>query len=174
MFSAIKVGGKKLYELARKGKTVEREARSVWVKQIRRLSDVEYTDGCACFSFSAVVSKGTYIRTLCVEIGNRMGYPAHMSALNRTKSGNFRIEDAYTLSDIESGAYRLLGMKEALKHFPILDADAALSQKILHGIALSADEVRSTEPVVVFASSDRVLGIYIYREGLYRSERVWN
>lgn len=174
MFSAIKVNGKKLYELARSGKTVEREARTVSVKQVRRLGEVEYADGCARFSFSAVVSKGTYIRTLCVEIGNRLGYPAHMSALNRTKSGRFRIEDAYTLADIESGAYQLLDMKEALQHFPMITVDAALSRKIQNGVALTTAEVGSMAPTVVFVSAGQVIAIYIYKEGFYRAERVWN
>lgn len=96
MYSALKVNGKRLYELARAGKEVERQPRYVHIAQIRILAidlpDVRFTVEC---------SKGTYIRTLCADIGERLGCGAAMAELKRTRVGNFRIEDAVRLSDVE-------------------------------------------------------------------------
>ena len=97
MYSALKVNGKRLYELARQGKEVERHPRHVDIPYIR-IMDIEspyarFVVGC---------SKGTYIRTLCADIGERLGCGAAMESLKRTRVGNFRIEDALTLSEIEA------------------------------------------------------------------------
>lgn len=104
MYSALKVNGKKLYELAREGKEIERQPRHVDIPSIRileiSLPDVRFVVNC---------SKGTYIRSLCADIGDRLGCGAAMASLIRTRVGNFRIEDAITLSKVEelmaSGAY---------------------------------------------------------------------
>ena len=92
MYSALKVGGQKLCDLARAGKVVEREARPITVREIeaQRLSDDEYALRVAC-------SKGTYIRTLCADIGEKLGCGAAMASLRRTASGAFTIEEAVTL-----------------------------------------------------------------------------
>ena len=92
MYSALKVGGQKLCDLARAGKVVEREARPITVHAIeaRRLSDDLYALDVAC-------SKGTYIRTLCADIGEKLGCGAAMASLRRVESGSFRIADAVTL-----------------------------------------------------------------------------
>ncbi len=96
MYSALKVNGKKLYELAREGREVERQPRHVDIAFIRildiNLPEVRFLVGC---------SKGTYIRTLCADIGSRLGCGAAMAALKRTRVGNFRIEDAIRLSTVE-------------------------------------------------------------------------
>ncbi|MCQ2424040.1 MAG: tRNA pseudouridine(55) synthase TruB [Clostridia bacterium] len=92
MYSALKVGGQKLCDLARAGKVVEREARPITVREIkaRRLADDLYELDVAC-------SKGTYIRTLCADIGKKLGCGAAMASLRRTASGTFSISDAVTL-----------------------------------------------------------------------------
>ena len=98
MYSAIKIDGKKLYELAREGKEVERASRKVRIDNIEILEiDLENKR----FTMKVDCSKGTYIRTLCDDIGRRLGCFAHMSALERTKSGRFDISKAYTLEEIE-------------------------------------------------------------------------
>lgn len=104
MYSALKVNGKKLYELAREGKEVERQPRHVDIPFIRildiSLPEVRFVVGC---------SKGTYIRTLCADIGEALGCGAAMVTLKRTRVGSFRIEDSISLSRVEelmqSGAY---------------------------------------------------------------------
>lgn len=96
MYSALKVNGKKLYELARAGKTVERKARRV---QILSLEIVSVALPQAVIRVTC--SKGTYIRTLCQDIGERLGCGGAMRSLKRTRVGRFVIEEAYTLSDLQ-------------------------------------------------------------------------
>ncbi len=96
MYSALKVNGKKLYELAREGREIERQPRHVDITFIRitgmDLPEVRFEVGC---------SKGTYIRTLCADIGDKLGCGAVMAELKRTRVGNFRIEDSIRLSKVE-------------------------------------------------------------------------
>ncbi len=98
MYSAIKIEGKKLYELARNGVEIERQPRKVRIDNIEVL-DINLPE--KKVSIKVDCSKGTYIRTLCDDIGRELGCFAHMSALVRTRSGRFDIKDAYTLSQIE-------------------------------------------------------------------------
>ncbi len=97
MYSALKVGGKKLLDLARKGIEVEREARAVRVDSIMTIE----TDEPSEFKLLAKVSKGTYIRTLCADIGNSLGCGAVMATLTRLSCGPFGLEDCLTLSELE-------------------------------------------------------------------------
>jgi tRNA pseudouridine55 synthase len=107
MYSSVRFQGRKLYEIAREGLVVEREKRTIEVKTLERTSDLVYEDGCCKFKFKTSVSKGTYIRTLCVEIGNRLGYPALMNNLNRTKSGSFHLENCVSIDDVLNNNYHL-------------------------------------------------------------------
>ena len=97
MYSALKVGGKKLYDLARSGETVEREARPITIYSLvaERISDSEYYLDVHC-------SKGTYIRTLCKDIGEALGVGGVMSALCRTEASGFSLSDAITLEELEA------------------------------------------------------------------------
>lgn len=96
MYSALKVNGKKLYELAREGKEVERKARPITIYNIEILEEAhpEYTIKVAC-------SKGTYIRTLCHDIGQALGCGGVMVSLKRTRAGEFTIEMAHTLEELQ-------------------------------------------------------------------------
>lgn len=97
MYSALKVDGKKLYELARAGKEVERKPRRVQVKEIEIIK-IELP----LVQMRVVCSKGTYIRTLCHDIGSRLGCGGAMESLVRSRVGIFGIEEALTLSELES------------------------------------------------------------------------
>ena len=96
MYSALKVGGEKLVDLARRGITVEREARPITVYAL----DID-GDG-ADYRMRVSCSKGTYIRTLCADIGKTLGCGGVMSSLTRTRAGKFSLSDAHTLDEIES------------------------------------------------------------------------
>lgn len=96
MYSAIKIGGKKLYELAREGKTVERKLRDITIYNMEILKNYDNKT----ILFDVDCSKGTYVRTICNDIGERLGTFGHMSFLMRTKVGNFDIDNAYTLDEI--------------------------------------------------------------------------
>ncbi len=98
MFSAIKKDGKKLYELARQGISIEREKRKIIIHDI---SIIEINMENQTVSIDVSCSKGTYIRTLCDDIGMRLGCGAYMNKLKRVKSGRFSIEDAYKTEEIE-------------------------------------------------------------------------
>lgn len=98
MYSALKVNGKKLYELAREGKTIERKPRKITISQID-IIDINLEE--KTFTMDVTCSKGTYIRTLCHDIGRRLGIGAAMESLIRTRVSVFKIEDALTLGEIE-------------------------------------------------------------------------
>lgn len=100
MYSAVKIDGKRLYELAREGKTVERKSRKVTIHEINLL-DFQLELDQPRVTFSVVCSKGTYIRTLCVDIGKALGVPAAMAHLTRTMSGGITKESCLTLEQIE-------------------------------------------------------------------------
>ncbi|GFI64444.1 tRNA pseudouridine synthase B [Lachnospiraceae bacterium] len=96
MYSALKVNGKKLYELAREGKEVERKARQV------KIHEIEILDcSLPVVKLRVACSKGTYIRTLCADIGARLGCGGTMQSLRRTAAGRFRLEDAVTLERVQ-------------------------------------------------------------------------
>ena len=96
MYSALKVGGKKLCDIARRGEVIEREARRITVYGINaeKLSEREYTLDVKC-------SKGTYIRTLCADIGKKLGVGAIMKSLVRAEASGFTLEDGITLGELE-------------------------------------------------------------------------
>lgn len=97
MYSAIKVGGRKLVDIAREGGEVERKPRDVEIYEIepKKISDDTYSIRVAC-------SKGTYIRTLCSDIGAKLGCGAVMSSLVRTRTGDFTLEDAVTVEQLDA------------------------------------------------------------------------
>ena len=119
MYSALKVNGKKLYELAREGKTVERKPRPVHFYEIEIL-DISFP----LVRFRVTCSKGTYIRTLCHDIGEKLGCGAAMESLLRTKVGRFTLDDAITLAQTEEAVKKgtieskILGIEEILAEYP--------------------------------------------------------
>lgn len=96
MFSAIKIGGKKLYELARQGKEVERKARRIHIFELEAGEQDEAGD----FPLRVHCSKGTYVRTLCHDVGQALGCGGCMSALRRTKAGCYDLSQAHTMEEI--------------------------------------------------------------------------
>jgi len=98
MYSAIKIRGKKLYEIARRGGDVEREPRPVTIHRLELTEPDENGD----WGLSVACSKGTYIRTLCADIGDALGIGGCMSALRRIRCGDFTIGEAHTLEEIRS------------------------------------------------------------------------
>ena len=140
MYSAIKVSGKKLYELARKGETVERKPRTV---NISELSLVGH-DG-DDFVLSVSCSKGTYIRTLCNDIGERLGCLACMSALRRTNAGPFDVRDAHTLSEIAEDPERyIIPVDSLFSDHPAIELSAAQTAKLKYGNILNVSAKNGT------------------------------
>ncbi len=104
MFSAIKVGGKKLYELARKGQEVERKSRNVTIYELEVLEQT----GEGEFLLRVLCSKGTYVRTLCHDIGQALGCGGCMSSLRRSMAAGYTLDDAVTLDDVQAQGEALL------------------------------------------------------------------
>ena len=97
MYSAIKINGQKLCDLARKGQTVERKARNITIYELELLEQVNVTD----YLLRCVCSKGTYIRTLCHDIGARLGCGGTLYSLRRTMAAGFTLDQAVTLADVQ-------------------------------------------------------------------------
>lgn len=99
-YSSVKVNGRKLYEYARAGIEVERPVKTVFIKDIDRISDIKYDGQTITFEIDVICSKGTYIRTLAVDIGKKLSVPSHMSHLVRTESCGFNINQTVTLQEL--------------------------------------------------------------------------
>ena len=110
MYSALKVNGQKLYDLARQGKTVERKPRAITVYELELLEQSAPDE----FALRVVCSKGTYIRTLCQDLGQALGCGGCMAALRRTEASNFRIDEAVTLEDVQREGEALLRPTDSL------------------------------------------------------------
>ncbi len=138
MYSALKRDGKRLYELARKGETVELTGRQV---SVHALSLIEMTERHGAL-LSVRCSKGFYVRTLCHDLGEALNCPAHMRFLLRTQSGVFTLDTAQTMEDIQAAAEKgtldslVLPMETALAHLPRLDVPVTLAKPFCNGVPL--------------------------------------
>ncbi len=139
MYSAVKVGGERLYRAAREGREVERPPREV---TIRRLDMIGMEGGDV--RLEVVASRGTYIRSLCADVGERLGVGAHCRELVRTRSGPFRLDEAVTLEELDRLARErrvglaLYPMEEVLKHFPAVRVNRETVERVSHGAAVTA------------------------------------
>lgn len=136
MYSAIKIDGRKLYELARKGQEVERKPRRITVYELTA------DRGEGGFTLEVCCSKGTYIRSLCHDIGEALGCGGCMSSLRRTHAGIFSVENALSLSDIQDAEDKqslILPVDTLFIDRPEYIADAAAEKKCRNGGAFRAD-----------------------------------
>lgn len=161
MYSAIKIDGKKLYELAREGKTVEREPRQVTISsiEIRNINLEENT-----VDMLVDCSKGTYIRTLCNDIGGALGCGGHMSALCRTKSGRFHIDSAYTLEQIEKMTVDedfgfMTPVSEALPEYKKIVLAERNAYRVRNGIKITVEGLSNGEIYRVFDEKNEFLAL---------------
>lgn len=136
-YSAVKVNGKKLYEYARKGINVELPSKEVEIKSIEIIDDVVHKDGKIFFSIKCTVSKGTYIRSLVRDIGNKLGVPSVMNNLIRTRQGNFKIDNSYSVEDIKNNYYKLINIIDAFPNIPIIKVDNNMAFKVKNGVVLN-------------------------------------
>lgn len=172
MYSALKVNGKKLYELARQGVEIERKPRTVEIHHIHieeiALPYVTFTVGC---------SKGTYIRTLCADIGDKLGCGALMESLVRTRVGTFPIEEALKLSQVEELVRegrleeRVIAPDAVFEEYEAITALPEADKALLNGNKLYFRQVRAVrkrfadgEWVRVYASNGTFTGVYVFSE----------
>lgn len=169
MYSALKVNGKRLYELAREGKTVERESREVDIYELE-MTGFAQTGSYVDISFRALCSKGTYIRTLCVDIGRALGYPSTMVKLERTMSAGIPAERCLTFEEIEhcvadgSLGERLIAIDQAIDYMPKHTVAEAKAAAALQGQRLSlsviSPPVSDSRPIRLYKTDGTFLGIY--------------
>lgn len=152
-YSAVKVSGKKLYEYARNNEEVILPKKEVTIKEIRLLDK-----GDKYFSFSCLVSKGCYIRSLIRDIGNSLNTYATMTKLTRVKQGKFSIENAYTLNDFLNGKFDILSIEDVLD-YKVVQVDNTIEIKIKNGQKL--ENIYNVEDKVIFKNmKGKILGIY--------------
>ncbi|CAM4032363.1 tRNA pseudouridine(55) synthase TruB [Lederbergia lenta] len=165
MFSAVKVNGKKLYEYARAGIEVERPVREVMIYELILLDDLHEENEKLSFKFRVKCSKGTYIRTLAVMIGEKLGYPAHMSSLVRVASATFTEKDCVTFEQLQSKIDAnnvdeiLFPLEKGLEQLPFYSMDNATMSKVKNGAVLNKPEHWS-EGQVTMLYNDKAMAIY--------------
>ncbi len=181
MYSAIKIEGKKLYELARQGETVERQPRKIKIydiKIIRIWEEQAYLPGTTYKEFSdkrsvkkalfeVHCSKGTYIRTLCHDIGEKLGCGGHMSFLVRTRAGRYSLETALTLEEIkvlaeaEQLEQKLVPVETVFEELNIIQLQEKDTFKYINGVWLQINNLNydSNTFVRVYDSNSIFLGI---------------
>lgn len=176
MYSAVKVNGRKLYEYARAGQEVERPERQVTIYSFERTSPISYEDKLARFTFRVKCSKGTYIRTLSVDLGEKLGYAAHMSYLTRTSAAGLKLDDALTLSEIEEKVQA--GELDFLHPLEIGTGDLVKvyltpeqAEEVRFGRFI---ELEQTEKELAGFEGDKLLAILEKRDTLYKPRKVFN
>lgn len=137
MYSAIKVKGKKLYEYARRGQTVEIEPREIEIYEIKLLKINKEQKQ---IEFQVHCSKGTYIRSLCEDIAKRLDNVGYMSALNRIKVGEFSIEQAITIEQMEEGSISYQTIEELFQNKPKITITPNRLNPFLNGVKLTMKE----------------------------------
>lgn len=158
IYSAVKVNGRKLYEYARAGESVELPKREVDIKELELIGNIKYTDNKTIFNIRCLVSKGTYIRALVNDIANSLNTIGVMSKLTRTKQGKFKLENCYEIEDIESGNYKLISIAEALNNFPKVVVDGYLENLIKNGAVIN-DEWKQ-EHILFIDKNNCLLALY--------------
>ena len=174
MYSAVKINGKKLYEYARAGEEVERPQRQVKITEFVRTSPIELENGTARFTFRVACSKGTYVRTLSVDLGVKLGFASHMSALRRTASAGLTLDSSLTLSQIsemvEAGDQSfLLPIEFGVQDLPAVQVTEDDAKEISFGRFIS---INSQEPLVAAFLGDKVLAIMEKRGQVYKPRKV--
>ncbi len=166
MYSAKKVDGKRLYDLARQGVEVERESKSVIIHKLKLLA-VELPS----IEVEVVCSAGTYVRVLAEDIGNAIGCGAHLSALRRTAAGPFTIDEAITLESLvetpELAQQHLIDLNQALAALPCIEVPPSIGQMVASGHQLCVGDLqnldiptyKTDEAVALYARGGKIIAV---------------
>jgi tRNA pseudouridine55 synthase len=161
MVSAVKIGGKRLHELARQGQVVAREARPVTVSRF----DTGATGDPLIYDLAVDCSSGTYIRALVADLGTALGGGAHLRSLRRTAVGPFQLGDCCQVEGVE-----LRPLADLLRGMVIVDVDEAVAAQVRNGRSLGPS--RGSGRVAVRGPSEQLLAIYEVRDGELRAAKV--
>jgi tRNA pseudouridine55 synthase len=171
MYSAVKVAGKRLYELAREGIEVERKSRKVQIYNIELL-ELKLNQNNPAIRFRVECSKGTYIRTLCVDIGRELNYPAHMSDLVRTGTGFITLDQCLTFDEIamrvDDGTFSqaLIPADQGIKHLPVVTLDEIETNHAVNGRAIPFPNGTGSSIYRTYRFDGKFLGIFRYEHEL--------
>jgi tRNA pseudouridine55 synthase len=184
MYSAVKVNGKKLYEYARAGITVDRPSRQVNIYELSLLSEESLFSGeRVSFRIRVSCSKGTYIRTLAVQIGGKLGFPAHMSQLVRTASGTFKADNCFTLKQVQDLVDQnvleenLFDLDHALEDMPKFEVPSDFEKAIQNGQVLDTISALHSHERIVFTRNGQAVAVYVNhpsKEGKMKPEKMFN
>lgn len=177
MYSAVKIGGKTLHRLARKGIEIERPERRVEIYDIRILDvDLPY------FDLQVTCSRGTYMRTLCEDIGTALGTGAHLTALERTRSGFFSVRESVTIGDLERGRAAMtpdgrsfFSIDGALTQLPDRAFDESECKLLRNGVPVRSEKAHGLPEGSYLRLKDpggNLFGIGRINAGLVRVERL--
>ena len=181
MYSALKVNGKKLCDLARQGIEVERKPRDIYISEIK-IKDISLPR----VTFEVTCSKGTYIRTLCNDVGQKLNCGACMESLVRTRVSRFLIEDSITLDEIqclkEQGRLeeKMISVDALFEKFPKVYGIPSADGKLKNGNALCKDEVKSdddfteeNQSVRMYMSDGTFVGIFHWNGQVLKPEKMF-
>lgn len=173
IYSAIKVNGKKLYQYARNDEEVEIKPRPITINSIKYIEKIHFENQHYRFKILVNVSKGTYIRSLCHDIGLKLGCFATMGDLIRTKSGKFSIENAKKISEINPNELSLISLTDALDYPKIEINDQNLFKKISNGMPLILNDYLNND-FLAFTKNNNLIAIYKKDNNKFIAMRVWN
>ena len=172
MYSAIKQGGRKLYDLARAGEVVEREARAVQISALT-VTDWQPPE----LTLDVICSAGTYIRSLAYDLGESLGVGAHLTGLRRTASGDFTLENAVSLATIletADWASLVVSPVDALAYLPTVMVDAAALDHIQHGRSIPAGADFAPDAIAQGVDeSGRLVAILRYADSHWQPHKVF-
>lgn len=183
MYSAVKVNGRRLYEYAREGKVIERPSREVTIHQLDLLDESsEWNGDNIQFSIEVHCSKGTYIRTLAVQIGELLGVPAHMAKLTRIQAGGFSSSEAYTLAQVQEMVETneletiIQPIERALKEWPYHEIPASLEKGFANGQVLPIHSDLLIHDKIVLGKQGLAHAVYIAhpeKQGFMKPEKMF-
>jgi tRNA pseudouridine55 synthase len=180
MYSAKKVAGRKLYELARRGEEIERKPVRVIISNFEVIDDgallAPARDGSHDLKVRVACSAGTYIRTLAEDFGKRLGLGAHVASLRRTRAGRFTLGEAFTLERLSELAESreigstLISPDAAISHLPAVSLSKDDVSRVLHGVDLRSEEARASDwpegqPVRMRDLNGELIAVGIYQLG---------
>lgn len=171
MYSAVKQGGRKLYELARAGETAERQPRKVHIESLS-LMNWQPPE----FSLEVVCSAGTYIRSLAYDLGERLGVGAHLAGLVRAASGNFELADAVQLDALFDGERwrdHLLPPDFPLLKWPAVQLDPAQMADVLHGRAIEGSQTVDGTLARAYAPDGQLIAVLLAAGGKWQPHKVF-
>ena len=174
MYSAVKVDGRKLYEYARAGQEVERPKRTIEISSFERTSPLVAEGDLVRFTFRVKCGKGTYVRTLSVDLGAKLGYASHMSKLERTGSAGLTLDDALTLAEISDLVEKedfsfLRPLELGIGDLPTVELTSEQVTEVSFGRRISLE---TDVDLLAAFHQDKLIAILERRDNLYKPRKV--